>query len=112
MTNVGTVLGWILIIQIGYSLVAALYVYLRIHGKTFKRYDRRHIYATIRGSEYHVPREVLELYMHINDPRISESKNGKPKNPKVFFAWGLALLLPRVAARTVRPFDDTSQPKF
>jgi len=106
--KVGAFLGWILVIQIAYSFGAALYVFFRVRGTAHKRYDGRHVYATVGQSEYHVPREVLELYMHIKDPRIQEVQSSKPNDPKVFFAWGLALLLPRVVGRAVKPFDDAA----
>lgn len=107
MAKVGAILGYILVIQVVYSLVAALFVYWQVRDKQHKRYDDRHVYATLGPSEYHIPREVLELYMHIKDSRIlTMPKGAQPTDPKVFLSWGLALLLPRIVGRAFRPFDD------
>jgi hypothetical protein len=107
VAKIGAILGAILVIQIIYSLGAAFYVYLQVRDKQHKRYDDRHIYATLGLSEYHVPREVLELHMHIKDSRIQNAPKGAtPTDPKVFLSWGLALLLPRIVGRAFRPFDD------
>ncbi len=65
MSKIGSILGWILIIQILYSLGVAAFLAYRLKGRPHKRYDGLHVYAEIDGAEYHVPREVLELYMHI-----------------------------------------------
>ena len=110
MTKVGAILGAILIIQIVYPFLAALYIYRHVRGrKTYKRYCGQHVYVTIADSDYHVPREVLELFMHIDDPRIEPADAGsEPNNPRVFFCWGLALLLPRIVGRAIRPFDDAA----
>ena len=107
MARVGSILGWILVLQILYSFGTAVVLAFRLHNKTHKRYDKRHVYADLNGAEYHVPREVLELYKHVKDRSIQEV-NGSPTNPKVFWCWGVALLLPRIISRAVRPFEEAA----
>jgi hypothetical protein len=107
MAKVGSILGWILVVQILYSFGTALVLALRLRNKTHKRYDGLHVYAEFNGAEYHVPREVLELYRHIKDRDIQKA-TGSPSNPKVFLCWGVALLLPRIIARAIRPFEESA----
>ena len=107
MAKVGSILGWILLVQVLYSLSVARFLACRLRKKPHKRYNGLHVYAENNGAEYHVPREVLELYKHIKDASIQEMQ-GSPSNPKVFFWWGLALLLPRIVSRAVKPFEEAA----
>ncbi len=84
MAKVGLVLGVLLIVQILYSFGVALVLAFCLKDKTHKRYAGGHVYAEFNGAEYHVPREVLEIYKHIKDLTISKAP-GAPANPKVFF---------------------------
>ncbi len=105
--KVAFILGMILLVELAYFVAVALCLAFKLKDRTHKRYDRGHVYVDYNGAEYHVPREILELYMHIKDSRIHEVQ-GNPQNPKVFFSWSLALLLPRLAARVFRPFDEAA----
>ncbi len=88
-----------------YALGVAIWIKRRVRSLEHERYDKRHVYAVFPdGSRYHIPREILELYMHIKDPRIQE-KTGDPANPKVFASWGYALVLPRNASKIIRPLS-------
>lgn len=98
---IGSLIGGLLL----YAFGVAVWIKRRVRNFPHERYDKRHVYAVFPdGSRYHIPREILELYMHIKDPRIQE-KTGDPPNPKVFASWGYALVLPRIASKIIRPFS-------
>jgi hypothetical protein len=102
---VTSIIGTLIAALFVYALGVAIWIKSRVRDLDHERYDKRHVYAVFPDeSRYHIPREILELYMHIKDPRIRE-KTGAPPNPKVFASWGYALVLPRIASKIIRPFS-------
>ena len=65
-------LAFIVLIEIVYSLIVAGYLLLRLKDKEHKRYEKKHVYVELNNFHYHVPRDILELYYTIHDPRINE----------------------------------------
>jgi hypothetical protein len=105
MELVTSIIGILIAVLLVYAFGVAIWIKRRVRNLAHERYDKRHVYAVFPdGSHYHIPREILELYMHIKDPRIQE-KTGDPPNPKVFASWGYALVLPRIASKIIRPFS-------
>ena len=106
-------LACIIIFEIVYSFGVAVCLLFLLKSKEHVRYHRKHVYVKLKGFDYHVPRDILELYMHIDDPRITpindkddKGEDKKPDNPRVFICWSIALFLPRLISRVVRPYED------
>ncbi len=99
-------LSCIILTEILYSAAVALYLWWRLKGEKHTRYQNRHVYVDLNGLHYHVPREILELYYTIHDPRMDEDKNvNAPPNPRVFTSWRIAVFLPRLMFRVVKPYE-------
>ena len=97
-------LSWIILAEILYAAAVALYLWWRLPEKKHTRYKNRHVYVELNGLHYHVPREILELYYTIHDPRMDEEESlDKPPNPRVFTCWRIALFLPWLISGVVRP---------
>ena len=97
-------LAWIIWIEILYSAAAAFCLWWRLPDKPHTRYKGRHVYVELNGLHYYVPREILELYYTIHDPRMDENnKVDAPPNPRVFISWRIAVFLPRLISRIVKP---------
>ena len=100
-------LSCIILAEILYSAAVALYLWWLLRDKKHTRYKSRHVYVELDGFHYHVPLEILELYYTIHDPRMTEDKNvDAPPNPKVFTSWRIAVFLPRLIFRVVKPYED------
>ena len=97
-------LACIVLIEIIYSAAVALYLWWRLKDQKHTRYKNRHVYVELNGFHYHVPREILELYYTIHDSRMDENnKVDAPPNPRVFISWAIAVFLPRLISRIVKP---------
>ena len=108
-------LACIIIIEILYSAGVAGYLLFLLKSKDHVRYQGGHVYVKLKGFDYHVPRDILELYYTIHDPRITEindkddkGEDKKPDNPRVFICWSIALFLPRLISRVVRPYENAN----
>lgn len=102
-------LACIIIIEILYSAGVAGCLLFRLKDKEHKRYKKGHVYVELNNFHYHVPRDILELYYTIHDPRIKEIPDvDEPPNPRVFICWSIALFLPRLISRVVRPYENAN----